>query len=186
MRLVELNRSCAVIQIRRATVNDSAGIARVQVDSYRTAYAGIFSQDYLDPFSYEEQAQDWYDWMMTKPRDLLYVAQAEGGEILGYALGRPGLTEIPPYDSELMALHVRQPFQRQGVGQNLMATMAEQFQEQGCAAMLLWVLAKNPARAFYEKLGGQLMGEREMEVGEGEKAVEVAYGWQDINGLLVL
>jgi hypothetical protein len=68
-----------MIQIRRATINDSAGIARVQVDSYRTAYAGIFSPAYLEHFTVEEQMQDWYDWMMNRPRDLLYVAQTDIG-----------------------------------------------------------------------------------------------------------
>ena len=175
-----------MIQIRRATINDSAGIAHVQVDSYRTAYADFFSQAYLDHFTYEEQAQDWYDWMMTKPRDLLYVAQTDAGEIVGYALGRPGLTEISPYDSELISLHVRQSLQRQRVGKNLVITMAGQLQKQGCASMMLWVLEKNPARSFYEKLGGKQIDEREVEVAEGERALEVAYGWSDISRLLNL
>lgn len=173
-----------MIQIRRATVNDSTGIAHVQVDSYRTAYAGIFSPAYLEHFTYEEQAQDWYDWMMNKPRDLIYVAQSEVGEIVGYALGRPGRTAIEPYDCELLALHVCQEFQQQGIGKRLMVKMAEQFREQGCVSMILWVLSKNPARAFYEHLGGKLIGERETEVGEGEKAIELAYGWANIAGLL--
>jgi ribosomal protein S18 acetylase RimI-like enzyme len=173
-----------MIQIRRATINDSIGIAHVQVDSYRTAYTGIFSPAYLDHFTYEEQAQDWYDWMMNKPRDLIYVAQSESGEILGYALGRPGKTTIQPYDCELLALHVRQDYQQQGVGQNLMVKMAEQFQAQGCHSMMLWVLEKNPARAFYEKMGGTLISEQEVEVGEDERAIEVAYGWAEMAGLL--
>ena len=42
--------------IREATAADSPGLARVQVDSYRTAYAGLFPQAYLDRFSYEELA----------------------------------------------------------------------------------------------------------------------------------
>ena len=175
-----------MIQIRRATINDSAGIARVQVDSYRTAYAGIFSPTYLEHFTVEEQMQDWYDWMMNKPRDLIYVAVADTGEVVGYALGRPGLTTIAPYESELLAMHVRQSQQRQGIGRSLFQTVAEQLQMQGCASLMLWVLEKNPARSFYEKLGGRLIGEQEIEVGEGEKAVEVAYGWQDIGELTAL
>jgi len=175
-----------VIQIRRATINDSAGIARVQVDSYRTAYANIFSQAYLDHFTYEEQAQDWYDWMMNRPRDLLYVAHPETGEVVGYALGRPGMTKIAPYESELVAMHVRQSYQRQGIGKSLFAKTVDELQTQGCTSLMLWVLARNPARLFYEHLGGKLIGEQEIELEEGVKAVEVAYGWQDISQLLLL
>ena len=43
--------------------DEGTGIARVQVDSYRAAYAGIIPQRYLDQFSYEEQEQDWRDWI---------------------------------------------------------------------------------------------------------------------------
>lgn len=56
---------------------------------------------------------------------------------------------------------------------------------QGCNPLMLWVLAENaPARRFYERLGGQLIGERRIELGEGDVGVdEVAYGWKDIRGL---
>ena len=48
-----------MIRVRQARPVDCPGIARVQVDSYRTAYAGLFPEDYLAQFSYEEQAQEW-------------------------------------------------------------------------------------------------------------------------------
>jgi hypothetical protein len=48
-----------IVRIRKAKLEDSAGLARVQVDSYRTAYADIFPQDYLDHFSYEASMNGW-------------------------------------------------------------------------------------------------------------------------------
>ena len=36
-----------MIEVREAVPEDSPGIARVQVDSYRTAYAGLFPEPYL-------------------------------------------------------------------------------------------------------------------------------------------
>jgi len=48
--------------------------------------------------------------------------------------------------------------------------------------MLIWVLAKNPSRAFYEALGGQRVYEKQIVIG-GETLVEVAYGWRDIHSL---
>jgi len=173
-----------VIQIRRARVDDSAGIARVQVDSYRTAYAGLLPEDYLARFAYEEQEQDWRDWPSAHPDDILFVAENESREIVGYALGRPGLTSISPYDSELVALHVRRPCQRQGIGWQLVTMIAKQLKQQGCSSLLLWVLDKNPSRRFYERLGGQLIGEQTVNLGEGDiTSAEVAYGWPDIEGL---
>jgi hypothetical protein len=39
------------MQIRPATLSDAPSLARVQVDSYRTAYAGILPADCLAQFS---------------------------------------------------------------------------------------------------------------------------------------
>ena len=48
--------------------------------------------------------------------------------------------------------------------------------------MLVWVLEKNPFRAFYEALGGRQIYEKEVTFGEA-RLVEVAYGWQNISRL---
>lgn len=172
-----------MIQIRKATAQDSAGLARVQVDSYRTAYAGLLPAEYLVRFSYEEQEQDWRDWPATHPDDILYVAVDEEGEVAGYALGRPGPAGIAGFDSELLALHVRGLLRGQGLGRRLVAAAAGELGQEGCTAMMLWVLEGNPARGFYERLGGRLLGRQTVTLDEGVRAVEVAYGWADIESL---
>jgi GNAT superfamily N-acetyltransferase len=154
-----------IVRVRPANRQDSSGLARVQVDSYRTAYARIWSQELLDHFTYEEQEQDWLNWMADRPDDLLYVAETDaddcvGGEIVGYALARPGPTEIAGYESELMALHVHPSRYRQGIGRRLFAAVAGQLRRQGCTSMMLWTMEEN-----------------------GTGAAEVAYGWPAIESL---
>jgi GNAT superfamily N-acetyltransferase len=180
---IQLEKTCQTgggVLIREATMEDSAGLARVQVDSYRTSYAGLMPRAVLDGFTYEEQEQDWRDWISSQPEDLLYVAEAATGEIVGYALARPGPIAAPPFDSELVALHVRRAHQRQGLGRRLMATVAEQLGLQDCKSLMLWILEENPARGFYEHLGGQLLDERKM---SSASVHEVAYGWPTIESL---
>ena len=104
------------MEIRKAKRDDSASMARVQVDSFQTTYAGILPQSYLKQLSCDEQKQDWYDLISSEPNKVLYVAQTNSGEIAGYASGRHNSNEILPYESELVALHVRGEYQRQGVG----------------------------------------------------------------------
>lgn len=179
------------MQIRKAMLQDCASIAQVQVDSYRTAYAGILPQAYLDHFTYEEQMQDWRDLLSAPGQDVLLVAAADAaadaGEVTGYALSRPGPTGLASYDSELVALHVRRPYQKQGIGRRLVAASARQLQSQGCASLMLWVLERNSARSFYERLGGQRIGEQTVQLGEGDVAAkEIAYGWPDIQSLCAL
>ena len=168
------------MRIREAMIDDAVGLARVQVDSYRSSYAGIWPEAVLEGLSYREQEQDWRDWIKSNPGDALYVAELVSGEIVGYALARPGPTEILGYDSELIALHVLGPYRRQGLGRGLVAAMAKELQSRGSESLMLWVLEENRARGFYQRLGGQLLAERKMSWADRP---EVAYGWRRIEVL---
>jgi GNAT superfamily N-acetyltransferase len=174
------------MEIRRAKEQDSAGIARVQVGSYRMAYADILPWPYLAHFTYEEQEQDWRDLLSAGLDGVLYVATTDGDEIAGYALGQPNPGEIPPYECELIAMHVRGEHQGRGVGSRLFAAVSRELDEQGCRSLFLWTLALNPARSFYERRGGLLVGEKPWQNNEyfDTNLYEVAYGWPDIRSLL--
>lgn len=170
------------MQIREATEADAAGLARVQVDSYRSAYAPYFPPSYLAQFSYEEQEGDWRELLLDGSDDLLYVAETETGEIAGYALVRPDGGDIPPYEAELVALHVRAADRRRGIGQALIAAVAGRLLAGGVRSMLLWTIDANPARTLYERLGGTFLGEKQSDV-DGTPLTEVAYGWLDLTAL---
>jgi len=174
-------------RIRPATAQDAAALALIQVNSYRTAYAGLMPADYLAHFTLEEQEQDWRDLLAEPAGDILLVAETDGGEIAGYALGRPGPVELPyagAYDAELVALHVRRALQKQGVGRALVRAVARALHGQGCTSLVLFVLTGNPACAFYERLGGQLVGEKRWMMDEFDfEVVEAAYGWPKIAAL---
>jgi hypothetical protein len=49
--------------------------------------------------------------------------------------------------------------------------------------MIVWVLKENPYYRFYEKLGGQYVGEQSIEIG-GKKYIEKAFGWENIAPIL--
>jgi GNAT superfamily N-acetyltransferase len=174
------------VRIRPARPEDSAALAEVQVESYRGAYAGLLPQAYLDGFSATEQEQDWRELLSASTEDRLLVAEAEGDTIAGYVLCRPGAGEISPYDGEVVALHVRRSHQGQCIGRRLLAAAAGQLRQAGCTAPLLWTLAGNPARAWYERLGGRWIGAKDWGGNDeyGAAGQEVAYGWPEIDGLV--
>jgi len=173
------------VQIRTALTTDSRALAQIQVDSYQTAYRGIFPDEILDSFSYTEQEQDWQDWMREKSSDQLLVAETEIGEIIGYALARAGNTKLAPYDGEVMALHVRTDFQHRGIGRALFMESARGLQASGSLSLLVWVLELNhPAIRFYQRMGGKATGRQVLELEkDGDTLIELAYGWLDIGVL---
>jgi ribosomal protein S18 acetylase RimI-like enzyme len=169
--------------IREALPADSPGIARVQVDSYRTAYAGLFRESYLAQFTHGEQTQDWEVWPATHPEDLLLVAMSPEDQVIGYLLARAQPDIHPGYDAEILAMHVKLAHQRKGIGKALLRAAVEGLAERGCRSVMLWSLKGNPARKWYERLGGKVLGEKRFQVDDWE-LVEFAYGWETLSTLL--
>jgi ribosomal protein S18 acetylase RimI-like enzyme len=169
--------------VRRATLKDCPGIAKTQVDSYRTAYAGLFPQPYLDHFTYEEEEQDWRDLLSADLDDILLVAVSPEDQVLGYVLARANPDSYPGYDAEVIALHVNRSQQGEGIGKALMRSAVEQLIERNCQSVMLWTLKENKVRTWYAQLDGQLIAEKSQQVNDWV-VYEVAYGWKNIIHLI--
>ncbi len=170
--------------VREATQNDVPAIARVHVDTWRTTYRGILPDEYLANLSYERRANGWHQILNHASNDgnFTYIAEAEAGELIGFANGGMERTGDPVYKGELMAIYILQNHQGKGIGCHLTRTVAERLHLSGINSMLVWVLVDNPACQFYAALGGKLIYEKELEIA-GKSLIEVAYGWVDTNPL---
>ena len=76
-------------------------------------------------------------------------------------------------------LYVHPNFQGQAVGRSLLAKLFRVLATKGLDSALIWVLAENPARFFYEAMGGTLIAGREERLW-GVPLREMAYGWSDL------
>jgi GNAT superfamily N-acetyltransferase len=172
------------IAIRRANVEDASGLATVHVESWRTTYAGIVNQAYIDRLSVEERAEVWgrrlRDPSPTAP-DLL-VAEAPAVGLVGFVTGGRIRDPIDGFDAELYAVYLLKAAQRIGLGRRLVRDWAQVAAERGYRAAVVRVLAANPARRFYEHLGARHLREGELSIG-GESYAEVWYGWDDLRDL---
>ena len=81
------------------------------------------------------------------------------------------------------ALYVHADFQNQGVGEPMLAPLFAEIRAQGMNSAIIWVLAANPSRFFYENMGGKRVGERD-EAMWGTTLREIAYGWLDLEAAL--
>src|ERR671939_726224 len=148
--------------IREATPHDARGIATVHVLSWRTTYRGLLSDRYLDGLDIDDHESRWQRLLASGGGDT-FVAQ-EGSEIVGFASCGRERDQDPIYLGELYAIYLLQDNQRRGLGRRLVSAVAERLIELEYRSMLVWVLAANPARGFYEALGGAFVRSRQLEL----------------------
>jgi GNAT superfamily N-acetyltransferase len=164
------------MQIRPAHPDDAAALAKVHVDSWRTTYKGIVADDYLASLSYAQREKMWRDILTNfTATTFVYGAEDGRGQLIGFISGGPAQNNELVYAGELFAIYLLDVYQRQGIGRQLTMTLVQRLLAEGISSMLLWVLAENPARRFYEALGGQAVKEMAITIGNAE-LIEVAYG----------
>lgn len=173
-----------MVSIRQATLDDVSAIAHIVVDSWRTTYAGIVPDSYLANLSYEARENQFRHILSsTEIRSIVYVAVDDPGKVIGFANGGQSLENNPDYTAQLYTIYLPKDQQGAGVGGLLIRAVAKWLLETGYDSMLVWVLKDNPARGFYEHLGGQYITEKGIEIG-GVTLPEIAYGWPDLRTLL--
>ncbi len=119
-------------RVRPATLTDTAMIARIDVECWRSTYAGVLPDKFLLGLSENERRRLWSGYIARHPGDLILFARLVRSDL---------------------------------------------------ASAMIWVLRANPARFFYERLGGKLVSHRPLQVA-GISVEAVAYGWPDLAAVL--
>ncbi|HEU5139282.1 MAG TPA: GNAT family N-acetyltransferase [Bacillales bacterium] len=174
------------MNIRKAKDADAQGIAKVQVDSWKTTYKGIVSDSFLQKMSYKNLENKWKQIIdLSGNRNCTLVAENQDGVIVGFVSGgRERSGDYPDFQAELYAIYLFEKAQGQGLGRRLFVRLAEELSASGLASIMVWVLAENhPAKAFYESLNPEWVDSQPIEIGGGNHE-EVAYGWRDIHGVI--
>jgi ribosomal protein S18 acetylase RimI-like enzyme len=141
------------VPTRIATAEDAEPIARLHAESWRTAYRGILSDDFLDNDVVEDRRALWdVRFANPIPQRGVIVIEDEGG-IAGFICVE-GL-EDARWGSLIDNLHVAPDRKHSGIGRTLMREGSSWLTEHyGEAPVYLWVLEANSnARRFYERLG---------------------------------
>ncbi|MFC4737417.1 GNAT family N-acetyltransferase [Bacillus daqingensis] len=161
--------------IRCAQPEDAAGIAGVQVDSWRETYGGIVPDSYLNRMSTADRKQKW-----AKKTGSVIVAESRG-EIVGFIHYGPERSgSWPGFDGELYALYIRRRHHRQGIGIQLFNAAVNELEQLGCRSAVCCVLAENEsARLFYEAHGGKQIGDDTFFI-DDVRMHEVIYGWDQL------
>jgi ribosomal protein S18 acetylase RimI-like enzyme len=167
--------------VRRATSADAPLIAQVQVEGWRSTYRGIVADEFLDTMSTEAHTRQWLD-ALDRPEHLTWVVEAKNDGMVAFADGGPERTGRQDFRGELYAIYILHGWRGRGIGKRLVRQAAGALLESDMETMLVWVLADNPHRRFYEALGGRPVDEQEIQIGN-QRLVEVAYGWDDLRSI---
>jgi ribosomal protein S18 acetylase RimI-like enzyme len=167
--------------VRPAGAEDAAAIARVHIDTWRTAYRGLLPDDFLAALD-EAGYEDRWRRTLTSSAGRVYVAE-DGRQIVGFASGGPERAGEDGYAGELYALYVLREAQERGHGRRLVQAVARGLRERDILNMIVWVLRDNHnARHFYERLGGLYVRSQPITIGSA-LLQEVSYGWKSLDDI---
>ena len=180
-----------MIRIRRARRGDAAAIGRVHVETWQAAYAGLLPDQLLVAMSDVRQSA-WWSRALSDPAEArgVFVADDEEMGVIGFGSCGPvrdAPEELDPRArrvGEVYTLYVEPDFQNLGLGRRLLDALFRQLRADGCDTAVLWMLAENPTRFFYEGMGGERVGQR-VDTLAGADVEEIAYAWHDLTAPLV-
>lgn len=170
------------MKIRKAAMEDAAGIAKVHVDSWRTTYKGIIPDDFLSKLSYEQRTKLW-DRIIPEEGNYVVVAEASEGRIIGFASGSKRDTNTVPNSSDLTSIYLLEEYQGQGIGKQILKHIFLHFKSLGYQKIFVDVLADNKTRHFYEYYGAKLFNKTQINIG-GKDLDELIYEWDNIGEVL--
>ncbi|MBI3742262.1 MAG: GNAT family N-acetyltransferase, partial [Chloroflexi bacterium] len=105
------------MEIREASCDDAAAIARVHVESWRTSYRDFLPEDFLAHLSVERREQQWREQLCAENSTAFcFVAEADSKQIVGFASGGAARSDREKCDGELYAIYLLEAYQRRGIG----------------------------------------------------------------------
>lgn len=141
--------------LRRAGIEDAPAIARVHVDSWRSAYRGIVPDEVLANLSVDERSQRWVRTISGRNHQQVWVAEVDGAVVGFVATAPSGDEDLNPSTSgEVEAIYLIENVWRRGLGATLLDAAVADLRRAGYGEAALWVLERNTgARRFYEEAG---------------------------------
>jgi GNAT superfamily N-acetyltransferase len=142
----------ADVAVRAARPGDVPEIARIQIDTWRTAYKRFLPASVLDALDVAQAAEAWGAAVAEPPSPAHHVLVASEGEILvGFA--------AVAGEAAVAALLVEPRWGRRGHGSRLLAAAVDHLRADAMTRLVAWVPDGDRASiAFYTSAGWELDG----------------------------
>jgi GNAT superfamily N-acetyltransferase len=168
----------ADVSARLAWPDDAAAIVRVQLDAWRTVYAGVIPSAELDALDPEELTTSWTR-TISAPKDarMRVLVALERADLRGFALVHPSYDPDSDQvaDGEVGEFVVGPAHQRAGHGSRLLQAAMDTLVADKFTRAVWWVTASDDAlRAFVTESGWEPDGaHRELAASNGSTIKQV-------------
>lgn len=169
----------ARLSVRQARPEDAAQVARVYIESWHDAYAGILPNRLLCAMTQNGQTARWRAAIRARGRESVWIAEAGRVGVMGMTSFGPARDASLALDGEVYTLYIDPAFYGRGAGRALMQSAFASLRKRGHSSCVIWAHAKNPVRFFYEAMGGKLMAQRTVQM-MGDAVPENAFGWRQL------
>lgn len=170
-------------RIRRAQASDAATLGEIYVDTWRSTYAGILPHEILLRMSESNHSAAWARALAKLGKgECVRVAERTDHVVVGFGSAGPRRRGDPD-QGEVYTLYVSPDYHGLGLGRRLICSLFRDLHGSGFRSALIWVLAANPTRFFYEAMGGSRVVEK-VERLWGVDLPQIGYVWPDLTAAL--
>lgn len=164
------------IIIRNIEEKDIPEVVDIQIDGWKSAYKGIVDDNILNSMDRNERIEK----RRNDYKENSFIVAELNNQVVGfcrYIDSNKFTQDISDIDCELLALYVKPNLKYNGIGTKLFQFVTNEFKNRNKTKMILWCLKDNePSKKFYTKMGGKVIRERTVEIGEKEY-LEVGFGY---------
>lgn len=176
---MQVEPQAPVAIIRAARTSDAAGIARVHVETWRDAYAGLLPDKHLLRLNPQTHAIAWARNLSRPEGPRHTMVAVAGSEIVGFVNFGTARDGRPRTEGEVFMLYVATDWRERGIGRQLVQAAFAALAETGSKAVSIWCLAENAsAIGFYRRLGGKRISESRQENVGGVMFPVIGFLWE--------
>ena len=172
------------IEFRPMIAADAPVVAALHADSWRSAYRGILSDDYLDHLADADRRAVWSQRLPAADDGRFGIVAWDGITAVGFVYVI--VDADPTWGTLIDNLHVAPHVRSAGIGPRLLAAAGGGVQARGWDRRVhLWVYDANVrARAFYARMCGREVETIMKATPDGVAAREWRVAWDDVAQLL--
>lgn len=162
------------IIIRNIEEKDIPSVAEIRVNGWQVAYRGIVDDRFLDSMDVNKEIEKRKKGYKQNG----FIVAELNKEVVGfcrYIDNNKFTQDMSNIDCELLALYVKPNLKYNGIGTKMFKFVVDEFIRKNKTKMIVWCLKDNePSKRFYTKMGGKIMGEKEIEIGD-KKYCEIGF-----------